>query len=71
MPEVLPVQFMQTLCSNGVKLSLDFTVADERYSQHKQHCANDPQSEEPTSPIHCFNLLAADPGSGAGSSLST
>ena len=45
MPEVLPVQFMQMLCSNGVKLSLDFTVADERYSQHKQHCANDPQPE--------------------------
>ena len=49
MPEVLPVQFMQMLCSNGVKLSLDLTVADECDGQHKQCCANDPQSEEPTS----------------------
>src|SRR5262249_8386792 len=55
MPEVLPVQFMQMLCSNGVKLSLDLTVADECDGQHKQCCANDPQSEEPTSPIHCSN----------------
>jgi hypothetical protein len=45
MPEVLPVQFMQMLCSNGVKLRLDFAVADQRYGKHKQHCANDPQSE--------------------------
>src|SRR6516225_805718 len=55
MPEVLPVQFMQMLCSNGVKLSLDLTVADECDGQHKQCCANDPQSEQPTSPIHCSN----------------
>ena len=27
MPEVLPVQFMQMLCSNGVKLRFDFAVA--------------------------------------------
>jgi len=31
MPEVLPVQFMQMLCGNGVKLRLDFAVADQRY----------------------------------------
>jgi hypothetical protein len=36
MPEVLPVQFMQMLCSNGVKLGLDLTVADECDSNHKQ-----------------------------------
>jgi len=36
MPEVLPVQFMQMLCSNGVKLSLDLTVADECDSNHEQ-----------------------------------
>src|SRR5262249_41929680 len=53
MPEVLPVQFMQMLCSNGVKLRLDFAVADQRYGNHKQRRANDPQPEEPTSPIHC------------------
>jgi hypothetical protein len=53
MPEVLPVPFKQMLCSNGVKLSLDLTVADERDSNHEQYCANDPQPEEPTSPIHC------------------
>src|SRR6516165_909905 len=53
MPEVLPVQFMQMLCSNGVKLFLDLAVADECDSNHEQCCANNPQSEEPTSPIHC------------------
>ena len=57
MPEVLPVQFMQMLCSNGVKLRLDFAVADQRYGNHKQRRANDPQPEEPTSPIHCFPFL--------------
>ena len=36
MPEVLPVQFMQMLCSNGVKLSLDLTVADECDSNHEK-----------------------------------
>ena len=36
MPEVLPVQFMQALSSNGVKLRLDFAVADECDSNHKQ-----------------------------------
>ena len=36
MPEVLPVQFMQMLCSNGVKLRLDHAVADECNSKHKQ-----------------------------------
>src|SRR5215467_7660622 len=55
MPEVLPVQFKQMLCSNGVKLFLDLAVADECDGQHKQCCANDPQPEEPTSPIHCSN----------------
>jgi hypothetical protein len=35
MPEVLPVQFMQMLCSYGVKLRLDFAVADQRYGNHK------------------------------------
>jgi hypothetical protein len=53
MPEVLPVQFMQMLCSKGVKLRLDFAVADQRYGNHKQRRANDPQPEAPTSPIHC------------------
>src|SRR5215471_11894178 len=53
MPGVLPVQFMQMFCSNGVKLRLDFAVADQRYGNHKQRRANDPQPEEPTSPIHC------------------
>jgi hypothetical protein len=53
MPEVLSVQFMQMLCSNGVKLLRDLAVADECDSKHKQRCANDPQSEKPTSPIHC------------------
>jgi len=54
MPEVLPVQFMQMLCGNGVILRLDFAVADQRYGNHEQRCANDPQPEEPTSPIHCW-----------------
>ena len=54
MPEVLPVQFMQMLCSNGVKPRIDLAVADECNSKHKQHRANDPQPEEPTSPIHCL-----------------
>jgi hypothetical protein len=54
MPEVLPVQFMQALSSNGVKLRLDFAVADQCNGKHKQCCANDPQPEEPTSPIHCW-----------------
>jgi hypothetical protein len=45
MPEVLPVQFMQTLCSNGVKLRLDFAIADECDSKHEQYCANNPQPE--------------------------
>ena len=35
MPEVLPVQFMQTLCSNGVKLLRDLAVADECNSNHE------------------------------------
>jgi len=39
------VQFMQMLCSNGIKLRLDFTVAEECNGKHKQHCANDPQPE--------------------------
>src|SRR5262249_44747735 len=58
MPEVLPVQFKQMLCSNGVKLCFDLAVTDECNDKHKQRRANDPQSETPTSPIHCFNLLA-------------
>jgi hypothetical protein len=45
MPEVLPVQFMQMLCSNGVKLRLDLAVAEECNGKHKQCCANDPQPE--------------------------
>jgi len=45
MPEVLPVQFMQMLRSNGVKLLRDLAVADECNSNHEQCCANDPQSE--------------------------
>jgi hypothetical protein len=45
MPEVLSVQFMQTLCSNGVKLRLEFAVADKCNGKHEQHCANDPHSE--------------------------
>ena len=39
--------------SNGVKLRRDFAVADQRYGNHKHRRANDPQPEEPTSPIHC------------------
>jgi len=35
MPEVLPVQFMQMLCSNGVKLGFDLAVADECDGKHK------------------------------------
>jgi hypothetical protein len=35
MPEVLPVQFMQMLCSNGVKLLRDLAVADECNSNHE------------------------------------
>jgi len=42
MPEVLPVQFMQMLCSNGVKLLRDLAVADECNGNHEQRCANDP-----------------------------
>ena len=42
MPEVLPVQFMQMLCSNGVKLRLDLAVADECNGKHEQRRANDP-----------------------------
>jgi hypothetical protein len=61
MPEVLPVQFMQMLCSNGIKLRLDFAVADQRYGKHKQCCANDPQPEEATSPIHCSANLDHQP----------
>jgi hypothetical protein len=53
MPEVLPVQLQQTLWGTGVKLCFDLAVADECNSNHKQCCANDPQPEEPTSPIHC------------------
>jgi hypothetical protein len=53
MPEVLPVQFKQMLCSNGIKLLRDLAIADECNSNHKQGCANNPQSEEPTSPVHC------------------
>src|SRR5215467_2036691 len=56
MPEVLPVQFMQMLCSNGVKLRLDLAVAEECNGKHKQCCANDPQPEEAPSPVHCLNL---------------
>ena len=37
MPEVLPVQFMQMLCSNGVKLRLDLAVADQRNGNHERH----------------------------------
>ena len=37
MPEVLPVQFMQMLCSDGVKLCFDLAVADECDSKHKQY----------------------------------
>jgi hypothetical protein len=33
-------------------MGLDLAVADECDGKHKQHCANDPQSEEATSPIH-------------------
>src|SRR5215467_12589646 len=33
-------------------MGLDVAVADECDGKHKQHCANDPQSEEPTSPVH-------------------
>jgi hypothetical protein len=40
MPKVLPVQFKQMLCSNGVKLSLDLTVADECDSNHEQCCGH-------------------------------
>src|SRR5262249_43192994 len=43
---------MQMLCSNGVKLRLDFAVADQPSGNHKQCCANNPQPEEPTSPVH-------------------
>jgi len=39
MPKVLPVQFKQIFCSNGVKLSLDLTVADECDSDHEQAVA--------------------------------
>ena len=35
MPEVLPVPFKQTLCSNGVKLLLDLAVADECDGDHE------------------------------------
>ena len=37
MPEVLPVQFVQMLCSNGVKLCFDLAVAEECDGDHKQH----------------------------------
>src|SRR5215468_6455710 len=57
MPEVLPVQFMQMFCSYGVKLRLDFAVADKCNSNYKQRCANDPQSQKATSPIHCSAKL--------------
>ena len=41
----------------GVKLRLDLAVANECDSNHEQRCANDPQPEEPTPPVHYFNLL--------------
>ena len=44
-----------------VKLLLDLRVADECDSNHKQHRANDPQPEEPTSPIHCWIIAATAP----------
>ena len=47
---------IKMLCSNGVKLRLDFAVADQRYGNHKQRRANDPQPEEATSPIHSLLL---------------
>src|SRR5262249_18725634 len=56
MPEVLPVQFMQMLCSYGVKLCLDLTVADKCDGKHTQYCANDPYPEEPTSPVQSVPL---------------
>ena len=34
-------------------VSTDLAVADQRYGNHEQRRANDPKSEEPTSPIHC------------------
>jgi hypothetical protein len=37
MPEVLPVQFMQMLCSNGVKLRFEIAVADGSDRKHEQH----------------------------------
>src|SRR5262249_8839626 len=41
----------------GVKLRLDLAVANECDGNHEQRCANDPQPEEPTPPVHYFNLL--------------